>query len=195
MTVSREAQSIIDYVEACKVPHRVTDVYGPGHADGSYHYAAGTGGKSLAVDFGGVTPGVNPTTAGQMARIYRALLAQAGRLAELIYSGLDVDGRPVTTAVKNGRRVEGASFFGPAVWRDHFDHVHVAVTRGTFLADPLETKGDPMADQDPNVHRAQAPVVAFEATPTGKGYWIVTADGEVFAFGDAQYFGRVDGPQ
>lgn len=194
MTVSREAQSIIDYVAACRVPYRVTDVYGPGHAKGSYHYQAGTGGKGLAVDFGGVTPGVNPTTAAQMASIYRCLLTVAGRLAELIYSGLDVDGRPVIAAVHNGRRVDGASFFGPAVWRDHFDHVHVAVTRGTFLADPLEVKGDVMAEQT-DVHRAQAPVVAFQLTPTGNGYYIVTADGEVFAFGDAQYLGRVDSPQ
>ena len=45
-----------------------------------------------------------------------------------------------------------------------------------------------------DVPQAQAPVVAFEVTPTGKGYWIVTADGAVFAFGDAQYYGRVAAP-
>lgn len=49
-------------------------------------------------------------------------------------------------------------------------------------------------DDDPNVHQAQAPIIAFEATPTGKGYWIVTADGAVFAFGDAAYLGRVRVP-
>ena len=49
--------------------------------------------------------------------------------------------------------------------------------------------------EDPNVVKAQAPIVAFEATPTGKGYWIVTADGAVFAFGDATYHGRVDAPR
>lgn len=36
-----------------------------------------------------------------------------------------------------------------------------------------------------------APVVGMAATPTGKGYWVVCADGGVFSFGDAQYFGRV----
>lgn len=194
MTVSREAQAIIDYVEDCDVPHRVTDVNGPGHAKGSYHYAQGTGAVGLAVDFAGVVPGVTAVTAKQMGAIYRCLLAVAGQLAELIYSGADIDGRPVTLAVKNGRRVDGASFFGPVTWKDHFDHVHVAVPRGTFLSHPLSTlqKEAPMADD--NVYQAQAEVVAFEATPTGKGYWIVTADGAVFAFGDAQYLGRVTVP-
>ena len=27
------------------------------------------------------------------------------------------------------------------------------------------------------------------ATPTGKGYWFVAADGGIFAFGDAHYMG------
>jgi hypothetical protein len=194
VTISREAQAIIDYVEGCGVPYRVTDVNGPGHAPGGYHYAQGTGGVGLAVDFGGATPGVTQITARQMGAIYRCLLGVAGQLAELIYSGADIDGRPVTMAVKNGRRVDGASFYGTVTWRDHFDHVHVAVPRGTFLSHPMATveKETPMADD--NVYQAQAEVVAFEATPTGKGYWIVTADGAVFAFGDAQYLGRVVTP-
>lgn len=196
MTVSREAQSIIDYIEGCKVPYRVTDVYGPGHAKGSYHYAAGTGGKGLAVDFAGVAPGVNPTSAAQMARIYRCLLAVAGRLAELIYSGLDIDGKPVTASVKNGRRVDGASFFGPAVWRDHFDHVHVAVTRGTFLADPIEEA--PVPD-DPNLPNLPDILGFFPVinTTTGEctGYYILSKTGELHAFGPgAKWHGRSEVP-
>lgn len=53
--------------------------------------------------------------------------------------------------------------------------------------------GENMPD-DPAIPNASAPIVAFEATPTGKGYWIVTADGAVFAFGDAPYLGRVEAP-
>jgi uncharacterized protein YkwD len=34
-----------------------------------------------------------------------------------------------------------------------------------------------------------APVVGIEATPTGKGYWRVAADGGVFTAGDARYYG------
>jgi hypothetical protein len=33
------------------------------------------------------------------------------------------------------------------------------------------------------------PVVAMASTPSGRGYWMVASDGEVFAFGDATYFG------
>jgi hypothetical protein len=29
------------------------------------------------------------------------------------------------------------------------------------------------------------PVVGMAATPTGRGYWLVSADGAVFTFGDA----------
>src|SRR5581483_8587146 len=33
------------------------------------------------------------------------------------------------------------------------------------------------------------PVVGMEATPTGKGYWLVASDGGIFGFGDAGFFG------
>lgn len=46
-----------------------------------------------------------------------------------------------------------------------------------------------MADDRPRVN---APVVGIAATPTGKGYWLVCADGGVFAFGDAGFFGNVE---
>jgi ribosomal protein L24E len=31
------------------------------------------------------------------------------------------------------------------------------------------------------------------ATPTGKGYWFVAADGGVFTFGDAPFYGSMGG--
>lgn len=34
-----------------------------------------------------------------------------------------------------------------------------------------------------------APIVTLAPTPTGKGYWLVTADGAVYSFGDAEYHG------
>ena len=37
------------------------------------------------------------------------------------------------------------------------------------------------------------PVVGMAATPTGKGYWFVAADGGIFTFGDAQFFGSIGG--
>jgi hypothetical protein len=188
---SREVQALIDFVEATGLPFRITDVDGPGHAKGSYHYADGTGGVGLAVDFAGVAPGVNTVTAAQMAELYRAFRLVADQLAELIYSGSGVK-----EAVKNGRLVDGASFYGPTTWGDHGDHVHVAVPRGTFLlplSHPLHTLEATVAD-NPDIPNAEAPVVAFQATPSGEGYWLVTADGAVYAFGDAKYLGRVEAP-
>jgi 3D (Asp-Asp-Asp) domain-containing protein len=38
-----------------------------------------------------------------------------------------------------------------------------------------------------------APIVAAAMTPTGRGYWLVGADGGVFAFGDAHFFGSLGG--
>ena len=193
MTISRESQAIIDYVESARLPHRVTDVNGPGHARRSWHYAEGTGGVGTAVDFAGVTAGVTALTAVQMAAIYNVLLDRADQLAELIHAGPGI-----TVAVHNGRRVDGPSTYA-TVWAAHRNHVHVAVPKGVFLkplSHPLGSlsKEASMAD-DPNVYPAQAPVVAFEVTPSGKGYWIVTADGAVFAFGDAEYHGRVTAPE
>ena len=39
----------------------------------------------------------------------------------------------------------------------------------------------------------RSPIVAIEATATGQGYWQGTADGGVFAFGDAGYLGSMGG--
>ncbi len=36
-----------------------------------------------------------------------------------------------------------------------------------------------------------SPVVGMQATPTGKGYYLVSRDGGVFAFGDAVYDGSI----
>ncbi|HVA44735.1 MAG TPA: hypothetical protein VNF50_14730, partial [Acidimicrobiales bacterium] len=33
------------------------------------------------------------------------------------------------------------------------------------------------------------PIVGMAATPDGKGYWLVGADGGVFSFGDAGFYG------
>lgn len=38
-----------------------------------------------------------------------------------------------------------------------------------------------------------APVTAFAQTPGGKGYYLVTADGGVFTYGDAKFFGSMGG--
>lgn len=192
MAVSREVQAIIDLAESSGLPYRVTSTTDGNHTKGSYHFAAGTGGEGLAVDFAGVTPGVTPTTDAQMLDLYRLFRLVAGQLAELIYSGSNV-----TEGIKNGQVVHGPSFYGPLVWGDHRDHVHVAVKAGTFLlplSHPIGTLSEEgrMAADDPNRPNVNAPIVGIASTPTGAGYWLVAADGGVFAFGDAKYLGNVE---
>ena len=43
------------------------------------------------------------------------------------------------------------------------------------------------------VARLTAPIVGIAATPDGNGYWEVGADGGVFAFGDAGFYGSMGG--
>lgn len=50
----------------------------------------------------------------------------------------------------------------------------------------------PMANDDPNRPNVNAPIVGIAGTPSGKGYWLVSADGGVFNFGDAPYLGNVE---
>jgi hypothetical protein len=38
-----------------------------------------------------------------------------------------------------------------------------------------------------------APIVDMEPTPSGKGYWLLGADGGVFTFGDAGFYGAATG--
>ena len=38
-----------------------------------------------------------------------------------------------------------------------------------------------------------ATVAGITRTPDGNGYWIVSLDGGVFSFGDAQFFGSIPG--
>lgn len=40
-------------------------------------------------------------------------------------------------------------------------------------------------------HPGYAPLVGFVPTPTGQGYWMILADGAVYAFGDAVFQGRL----
>ena len=42
-------------------------------------------------------------------------------------------------------------------------------------------------------HALVQPVVGLAGTPDGRGYWLVAADGGVFAFGDAGFFGSMGG--
>jgi hypothetical protein len=41
--------------------------------------------------------------------------------------------------------------------------------------------------------RLNSRIVGITATPDGGGYWMVAADGGVFSFGDAHFFGSMGG--
>ncbi len=40
-------------------------------------------------------------------------------------------------------------------------------------------------------HALAAPVVGMAADLATGGYWLVAADGGIFTFGDAEYYGRI----
>lgn len=196
MTVSREAQAIVDFVESTGLPYRVTSVVRrppPGQRPSSYHEQQGTDGDGLAVDFAGTVPGITPATSAQMAAIHHALLTVASQLAELIYAGPGI-----TQGIHAGKRVDGASFYGPVVWPDHRDHVHVAVPRGTFLtplSHPVGTLKEANLPDDPNLPNLPdiAGFYPVINTQTGEctGYYILAANGELHAFGPgARFHGR-----
>ncbi len=42
---------------------------------------------------------------------------------------------------------------------------------------------------EPSSPRLNSPIVGIERTPTGLGYWLVAADGGIFSFGDAAFYG------
>ena len=44
-----------------------------------------------------------------------------------------------------------------------------------------------------SVYPSSAPIVGVSATPDGKGYWEVAADGGIFTFGDADFYGSMGG--
>jgi hypothetical protein len=43
------------------------------------------------------------------------------------------------------------------------------------------------------VSNANAPVVGLAATADGAGYWLVAADGGIFSYGDAHFYGSTGG--
>ena len=132
--LSREVQSILEYVKASGLPHRVTDIDTPGvHSRTSYHYAAGTDGKGLAVDLAGTAPGTSRAMVDQMAALWQAFRPVAPKLAELFFQGPDI-----SMVVKNGVWRPGLQTLGKTVWDAHRNHVHVAVRRGVFLVPPHE---------------------------------------------------------
>jgi hypothetical protein len=155
----------------------VTSTTNGAHTKTSYHYSG------RAVDLAARSgPGVDTD---ELLAIDEGIIqvVPLSMISELIYGG------PGNVCVQNGRMVNGMSVFGPAVMGRHRDHVHLAVVSDFTYTGPEVTI---MPADDPNRTNVNAPIVGMAATPSGKGYWLVAADGGVFAFGDATYMGNVE---
>ena len=67
-----------------------------------------------------------------------------------------------------------------------------AVALRTAVAAPPANSVVPFGDASLGVNALaglNAPIVGMAATPDGKGYWMVAADGGTFAYGDAHFYG------
>lgn len=60
------------------------------------------------------------------------------------------------------------------------------------VADNGYVYGSPSYGSTANFHLGK-PIVGIAATPSGNGYWLVGADGGVFGFGDAGFYGSLPG--
>lgn len=153
----------------------VTSTTNGAHTKTSYHYSG------RAVDLAARSgPGVDTT---ELLAINEGIIqfVPLSMIRELIYAG------PGNACVQNGKIVKGMSVYGPDAMARHHDHVHLAV-----VEDFTYNGGSDMPDDDPNRANVNAPIVGMAATPTGRGYWLVAADGGIFSFGDAAFLGNVE---
>lgn len=109
-------RGIIDHFQASGLPGRITSTVRPGARTASGNLSLHAVGR--AVDFAGTGP--------QMRAIFNYFKAAGSQLKELIHT-------PMGFGIKNGQRV---SSFGPAVDRQHYNHVHVALAEGGIVTQP-----------------------------------------------------------
>lgn len=187
---SLEVKGILALLQSWAVPHRVTDIDGPGHATGSFHYGAGTGGDGLAVDVAGRIPyALHPAQArADMLAICARLKPYEPNLAELICSHL-------TYSVKNGKRVARIAVAA------HWDHIHIAVHKGTVLhrqPRPVEViiVPDPNNPDLPDIQGPLQLAVLQDQDGMCTGYAIMsTVTGELHGWGPGwKYYGRSEDP-
>lgn len=110
----------------------------------------------------------------QMLAIFDAFAPVVGQLAELIHHG------PGTTmAVKDGKWVSGPGFYGATTWSAHTNHVHVAVHKGTILAQDRTAQSPSPARKVAPMYDPPLQVVDALANPHGPGCWVLFPDGGV----------------
>lgn len=181
--LSAETAGIIALLKTFGLPFRITSITEGSHATTSYHYRQGTGGRGLAVDIAGPIPYRLDPAGGKaaMLAICKALRPYERNFAELICSHLSY-------SVRDGQRVGRMSV------ASHYDHIHLAVKRGTLLARPTDVEVTVVPD-DPNLPNIEGPLTFHPCVATDgmcKGYYIFSVStSELHAFGPgAPYYGR-----
>lgn len=183
--LSAEVQALVEYIGRSGVPHRVTATLGryvspsnpcDPHSPGSYHCKPGTGGSGLAIDLAGPSTGA---VSSELLPIFATFSVVESRLAELYYSGAPY-------GIRNGKRIT----IEKSIRDTHWNHVHVAVPKGTVLVQ----KGSLVPD-DPNLPNITGPVEFHPLYNTAgecTGYYIFsTKTGELHSFGPgAKFYGR-----
>lgn len=148
--LSKEVLAIDKYLADSGIPHRTISTF---RITKTRHGWVGTSGMGLAVDQAGPAVGWNTK---ELLAIFNAYYKVAGQLRELFYSGPGV-----THNVYRGKLVPLSQI--PKSIRDgHHDHVHISVTRGTFIkwTKPVSNNKFPLKpghyfgvfSADPNCH-------------------------------------------
>ena len=86
-------------------------------------------------------------------------------------------------------------YIGPASGVSFLQRVQKRLGQSTSFSHPdsIFTFGDAVFRGSTGALRLNSPVVGMAATPSGRGYWLVAADGGVFSFGDAAFRGSAAG--
>lgn len=184
---SVEVQSLKMYMSVQRVPYRVTSTNTGLHVATSYHYAQGTAGIGLAVDYSGLVPSRNSQL---LLDIYHALCPLIATSYEVFYGGPG-----------GGMWVNGSKITDEALRKQHEDHVHIAVRRGfRFTGNTTIIKGVKVPEDNGKPdYKVNAPPIGIAAVADASGqltgYIILGADGGVFTFeaspGKVPYLGRV----
>lgn len=178
---SREVEGIIAYGASTGVAMKVTSTLRPGAVTISGNLSLH--GAGLAVDFAGPSPGWDSEALGA---IFRAFVPVEQHLAELIYAGPQV-----AYNIKHGRRV------GKYAQSIHHNHVHVGVRRGVFLGQLVPTlQPESVVAEAPADHEGEdmaEPVDALVDPERPGGVWVLTKDGGIRTYHNAEFLGSYPG--
>lgn len=119
--LSKEVRSILQYLDDSGIAHRDISTY---RITTTRHGWPGTDGMGLAVDEAGPRPSRDSK---ELLNIFNAFYKVRGQLRELFYSGPGV-----THNVYRGKLVP-ISQIPKSIRNGHHDHVHISVTKGTFI--------------------------------------------------------------